>query len=57
LEMLGVYDPHLSPDKDHKTVEWSVGRIRYWLDVGAIPTQAVVKLLTMVRMRCFSTVL
>ncbi len=28
-----------------KKVEWDVGRIRYWLEVGAEPTLTVVKLL------------
>ncbi|KAJ3883310.1 ribosomal protein S16 domain-containing protein [Lentinula edodes] len=47
-ELLGIYDPRVKPGgKDHKTMEWSVGRIRYWLDVGAIPSKSVVKLLTM----------
>jgi len=49
-ELLGVYDPRVRPGgSEHKTVEWSVGRIRYWLSVGAIPTKSVVKLLEMVR--------
>ncbi|KAK7468797.1 hypothetical protein VKT23_003298 [Stygiomarasmius scandens] len=47
-ELLGVYDPRVRPGgPEHKTVEWSVGRIRYWLSVGAIPTKSVVKLLEM----------
>ncbi|KAF5385443.1 hypothetical protein D9757_005369 [Collybiopsis confluens] len=47
-ELLGIYDPRVKPDgNDHKTMEWSVGRIRYWLDVGATPSKSVVKLLTM----------
>ncbi|KAJ3779113.1 ribosomal protein S16 domain-containing protein [Lentinula raphanica] len=47
-ELLGIYDPRVKPGgKDHKTMEWSVGRIRYWLDVGAIPSKSVVKLLTL----------
>ncbi|KAJ3734741.1 ribosomal protein S16 [Lentinula guzmanii] len=47
-ELLGIYDPRVKPGgKDHKTMEWSVGRIRYWLDVGAIPSKSVVRLLTM----------
>lgn len=28
-----------------KRIEWDVGRIRYWLGVGAEPTRSVVKLL------------
>ncbi|KAF7347914.1 Ribosomal protein [Mycena venus] len=44
-EILGIYNPHVGPDDTHKTVEWSVDRIRYWLHVGAVPTKSVVKLL------------
>ncbi|KAK7059052.1 hypothetical protein VNI00_001676 [Paramarasmius palmivorus] len=45
-ELLGIYDPRVKPGgRDHKTMEWSVGRIRYWLDVGAVPSKTVVKLL------------
>jgi len=47
-ELLGIYDPRVKPGgKEHKTMEWSVGRIRYWLDVGAVPSKSVVRLLTM----------
>ncbi|KAL0575820.1 hypothetical protein V5O48_006147 [Marasmius crinis-equi] len=47
-ELLGIYDPRVRPGgATHKTMEWSVGRIRYWLDVGAIPSKTVVKLLEM----------
>ncbi|KAF9076181.1 ribosomal protein S16 domain-containing protein [Rhodocollybia butyracea] len=46
-ELLGIYDPRVKAGgKEYKTMEWSVGRIRYWLDVGAIPSKSVVKLLT-----------
>uniref|UniRef100_A0A0W0FGM4 Ribosomal protein S16 n=1 Tax=Moniliophthora roreri TaxID=221103 RepID=A0A0W0FGM4_MONRR len=45
-ELLGIYDPRIKPGgRDYKTMEWSVGRIRYWLDVGAVPSKTVVKLL------------
>ncbi|KAJ7487503.1 ribosomal protein S16 domain-containing protein [Mycena galericulata] len=44
-EILGVYNPHVPPGGDHKTIEWSVDRIRYWLHVGAVPSKSVVKLL------------
>lgn len=43
IELLGIYNPRLSPD--HKTVQWSVDRIRYWLSVGAVPSKSAVKLL------------
>jgi len=45
LELLGVYDPHMTPQQEHKTVQWSVDRIRYWLSVGAVPSKSAVKLL------------
>ncbi|KAJ6604557.1 ribosomal protein S16 domain-containing protein [Mycena vulgaris] len=44
-EILGIYNPHVVPGQDHKTIEWSVDRIRYWLHVGAVPSKSVVKLL------------
>ncbi|KIL70940.1 hypothetical protein M378DRAFT_183489 [Amanita muscaria Koide BX008] len=44
-ELLGVYQPHLNPGENKKVVEWSVDRIRYWLDVGAVPSKSVVRLL------------
>ncbi|KAJ7706280.1 ribosomal protein S16 domain-containing protein [Mycena rosella] len=44
-EVLGIYNPHLEPGQDHKTIEWSVDRIRYWLHVGAVPSKSAVKLL------------
>ncbi|KAJ7932494.1 ribosomal protein S16 domain-containing protein [Mycena leptocephala] len=44
-EILGIYNPHVRPGDDHKTIEWSVDRIRYWLHVGAVPSKSVVKLL------------
>ncbi|KAJ6575013.1 ribosomal protein S16 domain-containing protein [Mycena capillaripes] len=44
-EILGIYNPHVGPGDDHKTIEWSVDRIRYWLHVGAVPSKSVVKLL------------
>ncbi|KAF7310829.1 Ribosomal protein [Mycena chlorophos] len=44
-ELLGVYNPHAAPGQTHKTVQWSVDRIRYWLHVGAVPSKSVVKLL------------
>jgi ribosomal protein S16 len=47
-EILGIYNPHVNPGDDHKTIEWSVDRIRYWLHVGAVPSKSVVKLLELV---------
>lgn len=50
IELLGVYRPRVEPTSPHKTVEWSVDRIKYWLGVGAQPSDSVVKLLTTVRL-------
>ncbi|KAJ7293484.1 ribosomal protein S16, partial [Mycena rebaudengoi] len=44
-EILGIYSPHIEFGDKHKTIEWSVDRIRYWLHVGAVPSKSVVKLL------------
>lgn len=49
IELLGVYRPRVEPKSPHKSVEWSVDRIKYWLGVGAQPSDSVVKLLTTVR--------
>jgi small subunit ribosomal protein S16 len=46
-ETLGIYDPHMTNGQTHKTIEWSVDRIRYWLHVGAVPSKSVSKLLEM----------
>lgn len=48
IETLAVFDPRLKAGEQHKTVEWSVDRIKYWLREGAEPTKSAVKLLTMV---------
>lgn len=58
IETLGVFDPRLVPGQTYKTVEWSVDRIKYWLRQGAMPSNSVVKLLTLVRKTSyFSSVL
>lgn len=49
IELLGIYDPRLRVGEPHKTVQWSVDRIKYWLDNGAQPSRTFVKLLEMVR--------
>jgi small subunit ribosomal protein S16 len=52
IELLGVYDPRLRLDghQEHKTMQWSVERIMYWLQKGgALPSKPVVKLLEWVR--------
>jgi small subunit ribosomal protein S16 len=48
IETLGVYDPALRLGQGHKTVEWSVERIKYWLKQGALPSKPVVKILELV---------
>jgi len=45
IETLGIYDPRLQLGQPHKTVQWSVDRIKYWLDSGAMPSKTFVKLL------------
>ena len=45
MELLGIYDPALKLGDAHKTVKWSVDRIKHWLGVGALPSKSVVKLL------------
>ncbi|KAH9968870.1 ribosomal protein S16 [Russula dissimulans] len=46
IELLGIYDPRLRLGQEHKTVHWSVERIKYWLEKGgALPSKPVVKLL------------
>ncbi|KAI0756724.1 ribosomal protein S16 [Daedaleopsis nitida] len=47
IELLGVYNPRLKPGENTKTIEWSVQRIQYWLNVGATPSRTVSKLLEM----------
>lgn len=49
IELLGIYRPKVEPESPQKSVEWSVDRIKYWLGVGAQPSDSVVKLLTKVR--------
>ena len=53
-ETLGIYDPHMINGQTHKTIEWSVDRIRYWLHVGAVPSKSVSKLLEMASYRLLS---
>lgn len=48
IEMLGIYDPAMTLGQKHKSVEWSVDRIKYWLGVGAMPSKTVVRLLEVV---------
>jgi len=47
-ELLGIYNRYATNAEAQKTLEWSVDRIRYWLNVGAVPTKSVAKLLEMV---------
>ena len=50
IETLGIYRHTVNPTKDQmsKSVDWSVARIKYWLDVGAQPSKSAVKLFTQV---------
>ncbi|KAH9937193.1 uncharacterized protein B0H18DRAFT_969524 [Fomitopsis serialis] len=43
--VLGMWNPRTLPGESTKTVRWSVDRIRYWLKVGAKPTDTVQRLL------------
>ena len=52
IELLGIYRARIDPQSTLKSVEWSVDRIKYWLGVGAQPSDSVVKLLTRVRFLC-----
>lgn len=55
MEVLGTYDPIPKPDsydssgKLHKDIRLDITRTKYWVGVGAQPTDVVWKLLTMVR--------
>lgn len=55
IELLGVYNPHIQNGANFKQVEWSVDRIKYWLDAGgAQPSKSALKLLERVRTTPFS---
>ncbi len=41
LELLGSYDPHATPSR----IEFKADRIKYWLSVGAQPSDTVHNLL------------
>ncbi|MCS7201260.1 MAG: 30S ribosomal protein S16 [Dictyoglomus sp.] len=41
LEILGFYDPKTNPE----TVQLKEDRVKYWLSVGAQPSEAVEKIL------------
>ncbi|KAI5124710.1 hypothetical protein M0805_004316 [Coniferiporia weirii] len=48
IETLGVYKHTIESSQENatKSVNWSVARIKYWLDVGAQPSKAAVRLFT-----------
>ncbi|QRV79377.1 ribosomal protein S16 [Ceratobasidium sp. AG-Ba] len=53
LEKLGEYDPIPKPRPDEpgvveKKITWDVDRVRYWLGVGAQPSETVARLLEQV---------
>lgn len=54
IETLGIYDPAMKLGEEHKTVEWSVGRIKYWLGVGAVPSKTFIRLLEVVSTRRYN---
>jgi len=47
-ELLGIYKPRIEGVEGSKTLEWSVSRIKYWLEKGAIPSKSVLGLLEQV---------
>ncbi|KAJ1304588.1 hypothetical protein OPQ81_005730 [Rhizoctonia solani] len=52
IEKLGEYDPVPKPLPDNpnvteKRITWDADRIRYWLGVGAQPSETVARLLEM----------
>jgi len=49
LETLGIYQPAIKPGETEKRVEWSVERIKYWLNMGAQPSSSFERLMTLVR--------
>jgi small subunit ribosomal protein S16 len=48
IETLGIYDARLRLGESYKTIEWSVDRLKWWLQNGALPSMSLVKLLTLV---------
>ena len=51
-ELLGVYDPH-TKEKDTRVIRWSVERIRYWLNVGAIPSKSAIRMMELASLPFF----
>ena len=51
IETLAIFDPKVKLGQTQKTVQWSVDRIRYWLEKGAKPSESAIKLMTMVRLK------
>lgn len=49
IETLGIYQPSIKPGETEKRVEWSEERIRYWLNMGAQPSNAFQRLMNLVR--------
>ena len=48
IEVLGTFHPRLKPGENTRAIEWSPDRIKYWLGVGAQPSEAVWKVLKLV---------
>jgi small subunit ribosomal protein S16 len=51
-ELLGIYDPHHKKESA-RVVQWSVSRIRHWLNEGAIPSESVLKMLELASLPLF----
>lgn len=58
LELLGKYYPRVEQNTQQpvKRMEWALDRLRFWLDHGALPSEAVARLLRVVRARLFTRV-
>jgi len=48
VELLGIYKSRIEGTEGNKTLEWSVSRIKYWLERGATPSKPVLGLLEQV---------
>lgn len=56
IERLGTYDP-IPDEQGNKIIEMDIPRVKYWLGVGAQPSEPVEKLLgkvSHVSLRCHS---
>lgn len=51
MEKLGIYNPVLTQDNPER-LKFNTDRINYWLSVGAQPSERVVKLLSLLGIKC-----